>query len=147
MFVGIDLSTASASTGVACVRVDGTQLTLERLGTHTSLFAGKDSDLIALIDRAQVAAIDAPFGWPDAFRSFIATQDHPSPLTVSVRPQTVNVAARSNSEPDHQTPADPHSHDNGDADFSAHLQAVTTAEEAGVDQITDQDSIQGPYAG
>jgi hypothetical protein len=79
--VGIDLASAPAKTGVCVLEVgDGRARVAE-------LRVGADDDaLTALATGAARVGIDAPFGWPDAFRRLVAAPPEiPAPWTDAVR--------------------------------------------------------------
>ena len=65
--LGIDLASMPKDTAACLVRWERGRAVAEppRLGCT-------DSDLDALIREADVIGIDAPFGWPDAFRSAVS---------------------------------------------------------------------------
>ncbi len=83
--LGIDLASMPKDTAACLVRWEHGRATVEapRLGCT-------DADLDALIREADVNGIDAPFGWPDAFRAAVAnwtatTWTEDAPLRESLR--------------------------------------------------------------
>lgn len=85
--LGIDLAAEPAKTALAMIewQPDGARLTELRLGNA-------DADLVATALDADRIGIDAPFGWPDAFVSFLA--DHHR-----LRPATAELATRQHRRP------------------------------------------------
>ena len=64
--VGVDLAAEPAKTALAVVRWEAGGATVEALSVHVT-----DADVVAAARSAARVGIDAPFGWPDAFVSFV----------------------------------------------------------------------------
>ena len=75
--VGVDLAAEPVRTAVAVLRWGDGMATVE------DLYVGDDDEaVLTALATADIAGIDAPFGWPDAFAAFLAahqTGDVPAP--------------------------------------------------------------------
>lgn len=65
--LGIDLASEDRRTGCCSVRWSDGAATVEALEIRLS-----NADLRHRLHRAEIAALDAPFGWPDRFRTAVA---------------------------------------------------------------------------